>query len=140
MFNLPVSNAVSSPGAVVSQWQSNVKPTESDSALVQHTQVLHQVLHASKKHDPVGDDGDDEEWQDSTIGVRARPQRERRQAATLAIVRANENLTSEKKGERQDQKTSESASRKRQNELAAKQEAKLQCNQVVVLDGEKFYC
>ena len=70
MFNLPVSNAVSSPGAVVSQWQSNVKPTESDSALVQHTQVLHQVLHASKKHDPVGDDGDDEEWQNSTIGVR----------------------------------------------------------------------
>ena len=64
------------------------------------------------------------------------PQRERRQAATLAIVRANENLASEKKGERQDQKTSESASRKRQNELAAKQEAKLQSDQVVVLDGE----
>ena len=130
MFNLPVSNAVSSPGAVVSQWQSNVKPTESDSALVQHTQVLH----TTKKHYSNNDNGDDNEWQDSSIDVR--PRRVPRQAATMAIVRASENLASEKKGERQDQKSNELASRKRQNELAVKQEAKLQPNQVVVLDGE----
>ena len=65
------------------------------------------------------DKGDDDEWQDSAINVQ--PQRARRKAATLAIVRANENLASEKKGERQDQKTSELASRKRKDELAAKQ-------------------
>jgi len=57
-------------------------------------------------------------------------------AATMAIVRASENLASEKKGERQDQKSNELASRKRQNELAVKQEAKLQPNKVVVLDGD----
>jgi len=40
-----------------------------------------------------------------------------RQAATLAIIKANENLASEKKGERQDQKTHELASRKKREEL-----------------------
>ena len=72
----------------------------------------------------------------TTRCIAVRPQRERRQAATLAIVRANENLASEKKGERQDQKTNELASRKRQNELAAKQEAKLQVSSdgLVVLE------
>ena len=55
------------------------------------------------------------------------------QAATLAMVRANENLASEKKGERQDQRTNELASRKKREELAAKQQAKLQvAGQVVI--------
>ena len=70
------------------------------------------------------DEGDDGEWQDRAIN--AQPERARRQAATLAMVRAKENLASEKKGERQDQKTNELASRKRRDELAAKHQARLQ--------------
>ena len=70
------------PSATVSQWQSNVKTTESGSAMGKDAQAVH----ASKKHRKANTEGgNDDDWQKSTIN--ARPQRAQRLAATLAIHR-----------------------------------------------------